>query len=176
MLVTIERLKLDSNRLYGVIVNESEQLVCLHREVDFELDGYIFIRTRDINSRITDTPSQKYHEKLMRKEGYWKNADRFVRSLPIDSWATLINALTEKPVLVENENKSAHSWVGLVDRCTATNAFIHCFDTMGVFDDDIDKVPLRSITSLQFGDRYTQTHFKHLKTRTNNADARQSPS
>ena len=65
MLVTIERKRLDPHRLYGVIVNESEQLICLHREVDFQLDGYVFIRKKDITSRMCDTPSHKYTDALM---------------------------------------------------------------------------------------------------------------
>jgi hypothetical protein len=168
MLVTIERKRLDPHQLYGVIVNESEQLICLHREIDFQLDGYVFIRKKDITSRTFDTPSLKYSEALMRKEGFWLKPDRFVRQLDIESWETTVTALIGKPVMVENENKSAHTWVGIVDACTRTIATVHCFDGLGVFDDDADRIPLRSVTSIQYGDRYTQTHYKHLKTRTNN--------
>jgi hypothetical protein len=168
MLVTIERKRLDTHRLYGVIVNESEQLICLHREVDFQLDGYVFIRKKDITSRTCDTPSHKYTEALMRKEGFWLKPDRFVQQLDIESWETTVTALIGKPVMVENENKSALTWVGIVDACTRTIATVHCFDGLGVFDDDADRIPLRSVTSIQYGNRYTQTHYKHLKTRTNN--------
>jgi hypothetical protein len=168
MLVTIERKRLDPHRLYGVIVNESERLICLHREIDFQLDGYVFIRKKDITSRTFDTPSLKYSEALMRKEGLWLKPDRFVRQLDIESWETTVTALIGKPVMVENENKSAHTWVGIVDACTRTIATVHCFDGLGVFDDDPDRIPLRSVTSIQYGDRYTQTHYKHLKTRMNN--------
>ena len=167
MLVTIERKRLDPHRLYGVIVNESEQLLCLHREVDFQLDGYVFIRKKDITNRMCDTPSHQYTEALMRKEGFWLKPDRFVQRLNIESWETTITSLIGKPVLLENENKSAHCWVGIVDACIRTIATIHCFDGVGVFDDDADRIPLRSLTSIQYGDRYTQTHYKHLKARTN---------
>ena len=169
MLVTIERKRLDPHRLYGIIVNESDQLICLHREVDFQLDGYVFIRKKDITSRTCDTPSHKYNEALMRKEGFWLKPDRFVQRLNIESWETTITALIGKPVLVENENRSAHCWIGIVDACTRTIATVNCFDCLGVFDDDANRIPLRSVTSIQYGDRYTQTHYKHLKNRTNQA-------
>ena len=169
MLVTIERKRLDPHRLYGVIVNESEQLICLHREIDFQFDGYVFIRKKDITSRTCDTPSHKYTEALMRKEGFWLKPDRFVRQLGIESWQSTVTALIGKPVMVENENKSGHTWIGIVDACTRTMATVHCFDGLGVFDDDADRISLRSVTSIQYGDRYTQTHYKHLKTRTNKA-------
>ena len=169
MLVTIERKRIDPHRLYGVIVNESEQLLCLHREADFQLDGYVFIRKKDITSCTFDTPSHKYCEALMRKEGFWAKPDRFVKQLDIQSWETTITALIGKPVLVENENRSAHCWVGIVDACTRTTATVHCFDGLGVFDDVADRIPLRSVTSIQYGDRYTQTHYKYLKPRRNKA-------
>ena len=169
MLVTIERKRLDTHRLYGVIVNESEQLICLHREIDFQFDGYVFLRKKDITSRTCDTPSHKYTEALMRKEGFWLKPDRYVQRVNIESWETTITALIGKPVLVENENKSAHCWIGIADACTRTIGTVHCFDGLGVFDDDADRIPLRSVTSIQYGDRYTQTHYKHLKARTNQA-------
>lgn len=169
MLVTIERKRLDTHRLYGVIVNESEQLICLHRESDFQFDGYVFLRKKDITSRTCDTPSHKYTEALMRKEGFWLKPDRFVQRLNIESWETAMNASIGKSVLVENENKSNHCWVGIVDACTRTIATVHCFDDLGILDDEPDRIPLRSVTSIQYGDRYTQMHYKHLKTRTNQA-------
>ncbi len=49
----------------------------------------------------------------------------------------------------------------------SNDATVHCFDGLGVFDDDADRIPFRSVTSIQYGDRYTQTHYKYLKTRTN---------
>jgi hypothetical protein len=169
MQVTIERSRIDPNRLYGNVVNESDDFLCLHREIDFQLDGYIFLRNKDITSQTDGTPAHRYHETLMRKEGYWVKPDRFVQKIALDSWETILAALVGKPVLVENERKSDHCWVGIVDACTRTTVTINCFDTMGVFDADADRIPLRSITSIQYGDRYTQTHFKHLKPWTNKA-------
>ncbi len=124
-----------------------EQLICLHREIDFQFDGYVFIRKKDITSRTCYTPSHKYTEALMRKEGFWLKPDRFVRQLDIESWQTTVTALIGKPLMVENENKSAHTWIGIVDACTRTMATVHCFDGLGVFDDDADRIPLRSVTS-----------------------------
>lgn len=169
MLVTIERSRIEPNRLYGNVVSESDGFLCLHREFDFHLDGYIFIRKKDITSHTNGTPAHRYHETLMRKEGYWVKPDRFVQKIPLDSWDTILAALAGKPVLVENERKSGHCWVGIVDDCTRTTATVHCFDTMGVFDNDVDRIPLRSITSIQYGDRYTQTLSKHQNPQTSKA-------
>jgi hypothetical protein len=44
-LVTIERRKLDPHHLYGVNVAQSPTRMLLHREHDFQFDGYMAIRT-----------------------------------------------------------------------------------------------------------------------------------
>jgi len=72
-------------------------------------------------------------------------------------------SMVGKPVLIENERKG-DCWIGILISSTSSNAKIHCFDVLGVMDDDTVSVSLRSITAVQFGDRYTSIHFKHLKT------------
>ena len=163
MLVTIERSKIDSQPLYGITVAESNLLICLQREVDFEFDGYVFIRKRDITDRIEGTESQKYHERLMRKEGLWQAPSRFAKNLPLGNWHELLLSLTGKPVLIANERKG-DCWIGILKSSTTATTTMHCFDAMGFFDETSVPIPLRSITSVQFGDRYTSIHFKHLKT------------
>jgi hypothetical protein len=49
MLQTFERRKIDSDRLDGLVVSESDTLVLIQRAYDFEFDGYIVIRRRDIS-------------------------------------------------------------------------------------------------------------------------------
>ncbi len=162
MLATIERSRIDPHRLYGLIVAESATLVAIQRECDFQFDGFLFIRKRDITKRIEGTESQRYHASLIRKERLWKTPPRSIKKLPIDSWENLVIALANKPAMIENERKG-DSWVGVLKGCSKTAAMIHCFNPMGVLEDDVDHVPFRSVTSLQFGDRYTSTHFKYLK-------------
>lgn len=162
MFVTIERSRIDPHRLYGLIVAESDTIVAIQRECDFQFDGFIFIRKRDITKRIEGTETQRYHASLMRKEGLWKTPPKSIKKLPIDSWANLVISLVDKPVMIVNERKG-DCWVGVLKGCTKSAALIHYFNPVGVFDEDVDKVPFRSITSLQFGDRYTSTHFKYLK-------------
>ena len=162
MFVTIERSRIDPHRLYGLIVAESDTLVALQRECDFQFDGFVFVRKRDITKRIEGTESQRYHSSLMRKEGLWKTPPKSIRNLPLESWNDLVLALVDKPAMIENERKG-DSWVGVLKGCIKTSAMIHCFSPTGVFDETTDRVPLRSITALQYGDRYTSTHYKYLE-------------
>lgn len=162
MLVTIERSRIDPHNLYGLIVAESDYLIAIQRETDFQFDGFIFIRKRDVTKRIEGTESQRYHTSIMRKEGFWKTPPQSIKNLPLENWNELVLALADKPAMIENERKG-DSWVGVLKGCTKTSAMIHYFSSTGVFDESIDRVPFRTITSLQYGDRYTSTHYKHLK-------------
>ena len=165
MLVSIERSKIDPHPLHGIVVGESELLLCLQREIDFELDGYVCVRKRDITDRIEGTATLKYHERLMRKERLLKAPTQFAKRLPLGGWHEVLVSLTGKAVLIENERKG-DSWLGILRACTSSSATIQCFNATGVFDDNSIQVSLRSITAVQFGDRYTSIHFKYLKTTT----------
>jgi hypothetical protein len=161
MLATIERSRIDPHRLYGLIVSESDFLIAVQREIDFQFDGFVFIRKRDVTLRLEGTESKRYQTSIMRKEGYWKTPPKWVQKLPIDSWEKLMLALVDQPAMIENEQQG-DAWVGVIKGCTKSTASIHCFSPTGVFEESVSPVPLRSITSLQFGDRYTSTHFKYL--------------
>jgi len=160
--ITVERSRIDQNRLYGRIVVESDSLLGLQRECDFQFDGFIFIRKRDTTKRIEGTESQRYNSAIMRKEGLWKALPKTIKNLPLESWNVLVMALVDKPAMIENERKG-DVWVGVLKGCTKTAAMIHYFSPAGIFDEAIDRVPFRSITALQYGDRYTSTHYKYLK-------------
>ena len=147
MFVTIERSRLDHHRLYGLVVAENDTLVAIQRECDFQFDGFIFIRKRDITKRIEGTESQRYHATIMRKEGLWKSPPKSIKKLPIDSWANLVIALVDNPAMIENERKG-ETWVGVLKGCTETAAVIHGFNPKGVFDDVLDNVPTQAITSI----------------------------
>jgi hypothetical protein len=88
-LVTIERKKLDANRCYGVIVKQTPVLTLLHYEYDFQFDGYMVIRTKDM-TLCDSSESNDYCARLMRREGLWEPVPRWVKKL--DESANLTTA------------------------------------------------------------------------------------
>ncbi len=166
MLQTFERLKIDSNRLYGVVVAESDELLLIQHAYDFEFDGYIAIRRRDITKSYS-SESNDYCEALMKNEGLWKRPTKASRSLPLTDWQTLLKVLIGKPVIIENERKGDF-FIGPVIECDARSVAIHHFDGCGQWE-KIQRIAFRSITSVQFGSRYITVHSRHLPPRPNNA-------
>ena len=159
MIVTIERLKVDPNRLYGVVVGESDKLILIQREYDFQFDGYIAIRRRDITKSYT-SESNQYCAGLMKKDGLWKTPTKAARTLPLADWQTLLGALVGQPVIIENE-RTGDFFIGPVVDGTARSVRICNFDGCGRWQ-KFERVPYRSITSVQFGSRYITVHSRHL--------------
>ena len=165
MLHTIERRRIDANRLYGLVVSESDTLLLMQREYDFAFDGYVVVRKRDV-TKAYSSKGNAYCQKLMRKEGLWRVAPKWVRSLPLNSWEALFGALTGKVVVLENE-RSGDFWIGPVIEVGARSVLVHYFDSSGGWM-SLERVPYRGITAVQFGDRYSTIHAKHLPPRPTN--------
>jgi hypothetical protein len=164
MLHTFERREIDPHHLYGLLVAESESLLLIQREYDFEFDGYVVIRRQDISKSFV-SESNSYGEQLMRKERLWKNPAKAIRSLPLSDWKTLLTALSGKLVIIENERKGDF-FIGPIVDCDHRAVEIHCFDGCGKWQ-EIERVPYRAITSVQFGCRYIRIHGRHLLRRPN---------
>jgi len=158
-LVTIERKKLDPNRLYGVIVAQSPTLTLLQYEYDFQFDGFVVLRTKDI-TLCTSSESNDYCERLMRREGLWQTVPRWVKKLLIAGWHELLTDLVGKVVIVEDELRDGFC-IGRLLQAQVKQAAIHFFDGCGQLQ-DVEKVPYSRITLLRFGDRYSTIHAKYI--------------
>jgi hypothetical protein len=166
-LVTIERKKLDANGLYGVVIAQSAALTLLHQEIDFQFDGYMVMRTRDI-TRCDPSESGDYCRRLMRLEGLWKTAPRWVRKLSIGGWPELVSDLVGRVVIVEDEVRETFH-IGPLLEAQSKHALIHHFDPCGRLQ-EVNKVAYSRITAVRFGDRYSTIHSRYLS-----ADGRPAP-
>ena len=158
-LVTIERKKLDPDRVYGVIVAQSPILTLLHYEYDFEFDGFMAIRTKDI-TLCKSSESNDYCRELMRREGLWKTVPRWVKKLSIGGWSELLGGLVGMVAILEDElNKAFH--IGPLLAIHGKYAEIHDFDGCGRLQ-DVEKMSFNRITTVRFGNRYATIHAKYM--------------
>jgi len=156
----IERPKLDESPIYGVVIKESSSLMMVHREVDFAFDGIVVVKKADISRVTTDDIRQRRYRMIMRTEGLWKSPGRSINLLPLTDWKVLLEALIGKPMLIEDEKKHT-TWFGVVDGCDDKQVSLRCFDCLGVYDEAPVSIAFKVITSIQFGDRYTQLQYKY---------------
>lgn len=163
MIRTFERRKIEPNRFHGVVVSESDALIMIHLEEDFDFNnGYIVIRRKDVSKSYL-SESNDYCEKLIRQEGLWKRPSKVVRMLPLADWKSLMTALSGKIVIIENERKRDFL-IGPIVACDDKSASIHYFNGCGQWQ-EIERVPYRSITAVKIGSRYANIHSRHLPRR-----------
>jgi hypothetical protein len=160
MLVTIERRRLDPDRLYGAVLARSPALLLLHEEYDFQFDGYHAIRTKDI-TLCESSESNDYCQRLMRREGLWERVPRWVKALSIEGWPELLAGLVGRVVSLEDEVKGTFH-IGPVLEAKAKHVVIHYFDGCGRFQ-AVEKVSYGQLTSARFGNRYSTIHAKYLR-------------
>jgi hypothetical protein len=166
MLCTFERKKIDPDCLYGVVVAESDSRILVQEVYDFEFDGYVVVRRRDV-TRSCSSDSNAYCEKLMRKDGLWRSPTKFARSLPLADWRTLLKKLMNRAASIENERQGTF-YIGSIIKCDIRGVSIYHFDACGKWQ-NIERMPYRLITMVQFGNRYIDVHSRHLSPRPNKA-------
>ena len=162
MIHKFERRRIEQDNMYGVIVAESDDLLLIQHEYDFLFDGYRIIRQRDITKSYTNE-SNTYCTELMKKEGLWKLPSKAARAVPLDNWMSVFNALKGKFVIIENE-RQGDFYIGPILECDDRAVLIHHFDGCGEWQ-DIHRILYRSITLVQFGNRYIDVHAKHVPPR-----------
>jgi hypothetical protein len=136
-LVTIECAKLDPNECYGVILAQSTTLTLLHRVDDFQFDGYVAVRNRDV-TRCDSSESDDYYRTIMRREGLWETAPRSVKKLSVEGWPEMLAGLVGNVVILEDEVRESFH-IGPLLETHAKHAAIHYFDGCGRLQ-DVEKV------------------------------------
>jgi hypothetical protein len=162
MLNRFERKKISEIVIKGTVVAESENLILIHNVGDFEFDGYVVLRQRDLTQAGT-SDWERHEEKIMRAEKLWQNPPKSVRSLPLDDWRALLTAFIGKTVIIENERKDDFL-IGPVVSCDERAVNLHQFDAAGAWE-NVERMLYRDITCVQFGDRYSTIHARHLPPR-----------
>ena len=107
--------------------------------------------------------SNAYFAQLMKKEGLWKSPTKAARAIPVDGWKSALSSLKGKFVIIENERQDDFL-IGPILECDDRAVTIHHFNACGEWQ-DIERVPYRSITLVQFGNQYIDVFAKHLPPR-----------
>src|SRR6188768_3573003 len=91
-LVSIRRDKIGSNSIQGFILASSEKLVALQYVYDFNLDGFLILRAKDI-TEVKCSPTDKFQKSLLEKEGLLSRVP-FGTSFDLLNWHSTISQLS----------------------------------------------------------------------------------
>lgn len=90
-LVAIRRATIDGKSIQGFVLGASEQLVLLQYVYDFNLDGLMLLRARDI-SEVTRSRTEELQERLLADEGLLSSVP-FGYEVDLRSWRSAIDDL-----------------------------------------------------------------------------------
>lgn len=161
-LQSFARSRIAPDKITGVLLGVSEELLLIQEVVDFEFYGYTVIRRRDTKA-LPPSDNDLYYESLMRKEKLWRNPQRAIQRLPIENWRSLFTAIQGQVAIIENE-RTGDFLIGPILECTSSSVTIHYFSPHGEWG-KIERFPLRWITKVQLDNRYINIHARHLPPR-----------
>lgn len=162
MLTTIERRKFDSYYDRGRIISESNDLILIETVRDYQFDGFLVLRQRDISKAFT-SEIDSFIEQVMRKEGRWTRIQTSIRKIPLNNWRDLLTARLGKPVGIENERAETF-FLGPIVAADESSVLIHHCDACGEWK-EIERVQYRRITSVLFDDQFSKVHFRNVPPR-----------
>lgn len=161
--IKLNRSKIGADSLNCIPLEISKNLVLLQEIYDFELDGYVILRIKDITS-IEITKSQQFSQFILEKEGKL-NQIRKPSINSIDDWETVLTELSnpENNIIVECDSKETSKFfIGKITSIDKKSLFLLYFNGAGEWDDEPTEIPLKDITSINFDSKYINIISKYL--------------
>lgn len=148
----------------GIPVSVENELVVLHRESNFALDGYTALRTGDVTEteQMDDVPFLK---KVLSGEGVYEAVK--APAFPCPNWRALLEGIRKQfggwaAVECENPDEPLY-FVGRVQQVDDRYLVLRRVDGLGNWLPDLLTLPLDDITVVSFGDRYLEMFRKYCK-------------
>lgn len=161
--VKIRRSKLDSDDLNVIPLGIGQNLVLLQELYDFDLNGYLIIRIKDITS-INITKSQKFSQRILKEEGIL-NLIRKPSINSLDNWKNVLDELSvyKKNIIVECEDiQPPKFYIGKIITVDMKSLYLLYFNGAGEWDKEPTEILLKDITSLNFDSKYINIISKYL--------------
>lgn len=158
-LVSIRREKFDENKIQGFVLDESEDLILINYVYDFNLDGLMVLRKKDISlleTSDTDTfqTSLLIDEKIHSKVNYKNNYD-------LTSWKKFIETSTKdhKYFIVEEEEFEKIEFnIGSIFKIDKESIAMRYFTGTAHWLDEPVTINYSDITCIQIGSNYLNTY------------------
>lgn len=162
--IKIRRSKIDAEDLNVIPLGIGKNLVLFQDLYDFDLDGYIIIRIKDITS-IVITKSQQFSQFILKEEDILNQIKKPAIN-SIDNWENILTELSNfgKNIIVECESKETSKFfIGKIIAINKKSLFLLYFNGAGEWDEEPTEILLKDITSISFDSRYINIISRYLK-------------
>ncbi len=162
-LVSISRESVDQNRIQGVILGYSKELVLLNYIYDFNLDGLMVLRRKEITD-ITSSKTDIFQKQLLIKEGLFEKID-FNTKYKLSSWLDFIKDASRrhKYFILELENQNEPEFfIGKIKRINKKSILLDYFTGIARWEDEPRSVKLEKLTSCQISNNYLNVYERYF--------------
>jgi hypothetical protein len=157
----------EEENLSGFILELSKNFIFLQLDYDFMFDGFAIIRQGDFDS-VRHSSYERTKRRIFKSEGLLEKGFGFEKPLPLTSWNEIFKTLKKYDchVIIENVNKDyLDFWIGEIKSVTDKSVSIHNYNPDGELDEKSKNIKFDTISVIKFGDRYSTTFRKYLKTK-----------
>jgi hypothetical protein len=165
-LAYITREIIDINAIDCIPLILGQDLLLVQYLFDFQLDGYMIIRIKDITF-IRSDDIERFSEFILKKEGILSQ----IKEPPIsnlESWGVVFEELKVlgKNIIIECEDiEDGDFYLGEIIKVKNNSVLLLCFDAVGEWDQEAIEILFKDITSVSFNKRYIITISKYVKTK-----------
>jgi hypothetical protein len=162
--IHISRSKIDRNSIDGIPLLLGKELVLVQYLYDFQLDGYMIVKLKDITS-IRSGNIERFLEMVLKQEGIYAQVEK--PSLAnIDDWSVVFKELKVmgKNVIIECEDlENAGFYIGKIIEVNTDSVLLLNFNAVGEWDQEPTTIPFKDITSVSIDKKYIVIMSKFVK-------------
>ena len=166
--VRLERPYPGDPRASGFVSGIGRALVVIEQYHDFYCEGHRALALGGIESIRADA-HERHKERILRAERL-RPRRLSVPAPALEGWSALLAWLRRRGrnVIIECEDRPdpvQDFYIGRIERVDEHEVLFAYFDPVGRWDPALDRIPVREITSVQFGTPYIEYMSKHLESR-----------
>jgi hypothetical protein len=162
-LVSIRREKIDENKIQGFVLDESKELLLLSYIFDFNPDGLMVLRKKDI-SEIKTTDTDKFQTQLLKDEEILSTIN-FETPYNLKSWRKFLLSAKDKHnyfILEQELLEDPDFAIGRIEEIEKQNVIFRYFSGVGRWLEEIEKIEYTNITSCQIGCNYLNVYERYF--------------
>lgn len=158
--VSVMRESISEHSSDGFPISLSTQLVQLLNVWDFHIDGYKIFPILDI-SEVTCEETEQFFHKIMEQEG-GINPVSILTPSTLENWQALFNFFYDnKQIIVVEDEHNGTFLIGKVIKIEEERMLMSPVDALGVWDEESKPIEYCSITSVSYGDKYSEMLIKY---------------
>lgn len=157
--------------VFGYLLSLSDDLALFHAFADFDPDGYIIIRTADVDE-VRRSEHEAFWDQMLAAE---KLLSGLIRppEINIDSIRSAINSVAslypQMIILSERTDEEGDLWevfnIGSVVEIHEDLLEFRTYDSLGVWEEKPRTIWYSDITTIKFDTRYANIFWRHIQPR-----------